>query len=80
MIQDRDYDDKRDEPTKRLDQDYETPFSEPSDAKTRLPHDYPTKDSEVDQHELYDEGEDAASTDNDPHGERGNGEKPHRVF
>lgn len=79
-MKDRDYDDKKDEPTKRLDQDYDTPFSEPSDARHRLPADYPTKDSQVDKQEAYDVGEDAASTANDPHGERPAGDRPRKAF
>lgn len=80
MIKDRDYDDQRDEPTKKQPQDFDTPFSPPSDAKQRMPKDYPTTDSDVDQHELYDEGPDDASNDNPPEGERGAGPSARRVF
>lgn len=81
MAKDTDYNDKPDEPTKRLDQDFDTPFSDPSDVKKRMPPDYPSKDSLPDMQEKYDEGEDDASTDDNPYGKKGaSGEGPHKVF
>jgi hypothetical protein len=48
-----------DEDTKsgeKLDQDYDTPFSEPHDKRGRLAYDHPSTDSGLDEHELYDAG------------------------
>lgn len=81
MVKDRDYDDQRDEPTKRQPQDYGTPFSPADDTgRQHLPKDHPTTDSGVDSHELYDEGADDAATDNPPEGDRGAGPQPRKVF
>lgn len=80
MRKDTDYDDKKDEPTRPLDQDYDPPFSQPSDAKQRMPLDHPSKDDPADLHEEYDEGSDDASLDNKPGGEPGAGPRPHKVF
>lgn len=79
-MRDNDYDDKKDEPTKRLDQDFDTPFSSPSDAKQRLPADHPSKDDPADLHERYDEGDDDAALDNKPGGEPGAGPRPKKLF
>lgn len=80
MVRDNDYDDKKDEPTKRLDQDFDTPFSQPSDATQRLPVDHPSKDDPADLHEAYDEGVDDALLDNKPGGEPGAGPRPKKMF
>jgi len=83
MVKDRDYDDQRDEPTKRLEQDYDTPFTPADDTgKQRLPKDHPVTDSasDIDAQELYDEGPDDAATDNPPTGDRGAGPGPRKVF
>lgn len=80
MTRDNGYDDKKDVPTKRQDQDFDTPFSMPSDAKQRLPIDHPSKDEPGDSHERYDEGEDDAALDNKPGGEPGAGPRPKKMF
>lgn len=80
MVKDTDYDDQKDEPTRRLDQDYDTPFSKPSDAKQKLPVDHPAKDDPADLQEVYDEGEDDAALDNKPGGEPGSGPHARKLF
>lgn len=80
MAKDKDYDDQKDEPTRRQDQDFDTPFSPPSDARQKLPIDHPSKDDSVDEHEAYDEGEDDAALDNPPGGEPGSGSRPRKLF
>lgn len=40
----------------RLDQDYDSPFSEPHDKRGRLASDHPSTDSGLDEHERYDAG------------------------
>lgn len=81
MVRDTDYDDQKDEPTRPLNEDYDTPFSQPDDAKQTLPADYPAKDDGVDEHEEYDEGTDDAALDNKPEGgEPGAGPRPQKMF
>lgn len=46
----------KEEKLEKEDQDYETPFSFPYDAKGRVAKDHPTTDDELDSQQLYDEG------------------------
>lgn len=62
------------EKLEKLDQDFEKPFSPPSDIRGqgRIARDHPDKDTDTDDDEWYDEGDNAASNqpDNpkdDPH-------------
>ena len=50
-LDDEDWDDDE-----KLSEDYDTPFSEPLDARGSTPIDHPSTDTDVDAHELYDEG------------------------
>ncbi len=79
-MKDTDYDDQKDEPTRRQDQDFDPPFSPPSDVKPKLPVDHPSKDDAVDEHEAYDEGADNAALDNPPQPESGDGPRPRKLF
>lgn len=80
MAQDHDYDDQKDEPTKRQEQDFDTPFSPADDTgKQHIPPDHPAGDDPVDSQELYDEGSDDATSDN-AGTERGEGPGPRKVF
>lgn len=81
MVKDRDYDDQKDEPTRPLDQDYDSPFSAADDTgKQKLPADHPNTDSEVDEQEAYDEGPSDAAVDNPPEGDQGAGPRPKKLF
>lgn len=80
MVKDTDYDDQKDEPTRPLDGDGDTPFSTPGDAKHKLPVDHPSKDDQLDEHEAYDEGEDDAALDNPPGGTPASGPGPRKLF
>ena len=54
------------EEIKALDQDFETPFSEPLDRHGRIGVDHPSTDTGLDKHELYDKGlSEAAEADED---------------
>ena len=44
------------EKKEKLDQDFDTPFSLPYDAKGKLPIDHPATDDQMDSDELYDQG------------------------
>jgi hypothetical protein len=79
-VRDTDYDDQKDEPTKPQEQDFDPPFSPPSDSKRRLPPDHPLSDDPPDSHEVYDEGPDDAANDVDPSGEHGAGPRPRKLF
>ena len=48
----------KEEKLEKLDQDNDTPFSQPSDVKGqgRLPKDHPDKDTDIDEDEWYDSG------------------------
>lgn len=50
------YSDEDADDDEQLDQDYDTPFSNPHDSRDRLAPDHPATDSGLDEHELYDEG------------------------
>jgi hypothetical protein len=57
----------QDEPTQPLPQDGDTPFSEPSDVPgSDLPADAPPLDTNVEDEEVYDEGQAGAVEDNKP--------------
>jgi hypothetical protein len=47
-------------------EDYGTPFSEPDELKSTIPPDHPQTDSNIDLHELYDEGLDGAAEIEEP--------------
>lgn len=50
----------------QIDDEDNTPFSEPDDVQQQLPSDHPQKDTNNDPHELYDEGGDGATDVNLP--------------
>lgn len=47
--------------TSPLPLDDDPPFSDPYDQPSSMPIDHPSKDTGIDEHERYDEGEDAAA-------------------
>lgn len=49
------------EKLEKLAQDFDKPFSPPADIKEGIPRDYPTLDTDVDEHEWYDAGATIAS-------------------
>lgn len=51
----------KEEKLEKQDQDYETPFSFPYDAKGKIAPDHPTTDDALDSQQLYDEGLSAAA-------------------
>ena len=60
-MQSLDIEPNEEERLEKLDQDYDTPFSAPSDIKELIPKDYPSLDTGVDRHEWYDVGATIAS-------------------
>ena len=44
------------EKLEKLEQDFDKPFSPPSEVRERLPKDHPSLDMNIDEHEWYDEG------------------------
>lgn len=56
----------KEEKEEKLDQDFQTPFSEPDDipGQGKVPRDHPTLDTDVDEDEWYGEGRaDASGSD-----------------
>lgn len=49
------------EKLEKLEQDFENPFSPPTDVKSKIPKDYPTLDDGVDADEWYNSGGKIAS-------------------
>lgn len=50
------------EKREKLDEDFETPFSPPLDMPRGIPVDYPTKDTDMDEMEWYNDGDAAATS------------------
>jgi hypothetical protein len=52
----------------QLPEDSDTPFTEPRDRKDKTPPDHPSKDSEVDSHDWYDDAQSATGADESSEG------------
>lgn len=60
-MQSLDQEPNTEEKLEKLEQDFERPFSPPSDVKSNIPRDYPTLDDGVDVDEWYNSGAKIAS-------------------
>lgn len=60
-MQSVDIEPNKEERLEKLEQDFEKPFSPPVDIKELIPKDYPSLDTNVDEHEWYDVGATIAS-------------------
>lgn len=60
-MQSVDIEPNKEERLEKLPQDFDKPFCPPSDIKEKIPKDYPSLDTNVDEHEWYDAGATIAS-------------------
>lgn len=68
----------KEEKEEKLPEDYETPFSPPQDMPNNVPKDYPTKDTDMDETEWYQNGGAVASSTEFP--KRVKRERPPKGF
>ena len=60
----------QEEKEEKLEGDYDTPFSPPQDTPSQIPKDYPTKDTDMDDTEWYQDGDSTASSTEFPDGHK----------